>query len=115
LFLASVDWRRQSWSGYSAYFDNFNQYRDRDEMTIGLIFNPMDEKLSNEKHMKIPVRFSVGRANSQIQLTQNNTNYGVMEDRVSIGFGIPMIRRYYDNSVITNMLNIQFSYLNRYT
>jgi hypothetical protein len=115
LFLASVDWRRQSWSGYSAYFDNFNQYRDRDEWTIGLIFNPMDEKLSNEKHMKIPVRFSVGRANSQIQLTQNNTNYGVMEDRVSIGFGIPMIRRYYDNSVITNMLNIQFSYLNRYT
>jgi len=56
---------------------------------------------------------SYGYGGSNVQVTQGQNTFALQEHRVGIGFGIPIIRRYFDNSVLTNMVHIDFQYINR--
>lgn len=118
-FLLAVDWRRQSWSnGFNAFWEAVifganSNYRDRNDYSASLIINPMDYKAANEKKMKIPVRLSYGFGESNVQVTQGQNTYALQEHRIGLGLGIPIIRRYFDNSVLTNMVHIDFQYVSR--
>jgi hypothetical protein len=112
-FQLNLDWRKQMWSSYSAYFDNTGKYVDRTDYSIGLIINPMDVKGGTEKRMKMPVRLGYSLGQSQLQFVQNSQTFGLVEQRYMVGFGIPMLRRYFDNSVITNILQVNVQYLER--
>jgi hypothetical protein len=109
----NLDWRKQMWSNYSAYFDNNGKYVDRTDYSVGLIINPMDVKGGTEKRMKMPVRLGYSLGQSQLQFLQNSQTFGLQEHRYMVGFGIPMLRRYFDNSVITNILHVNVQYLER--
>jgi hypothetical protein len=112
--LLALDWRRQSWSnGFKAFWEKNSDYRDRNDYSASLIINPVDRKAPNEKKMKIPVRLSYGYGESNVQVTQGQNTFALQEHRVGIGFGIPIIRRYFDNSVLTNMVHVDFQYINR--
>jgi hypothetical protein len=113
LWQLNLDWRKQMWSNYSAYFDNSGRYVDRSDYSIGLIINPMDVKNGTEKRMKMPIRLGYSLGESQLQFVQNAQTFGLVEQRYMVGFGIPMLRRYFDNSVITNILQVNVQYLQR--
>ena len=73
----------------------------------------MDLKAPNEKKMKVPVRLSYGLSESQILLQQGTDVYGLQEQRYGLGFGIPIIRRYFDNTVLTNIIQVNVQYMTR--
>ncbi len=108
----SFDWRTQMWTNYSAFFDN-NSYQNRADWGVTFHLNPEDVKRNNQKKMSVPVRLSFRQSNSQLQFPTNEDVWGVKEQRIGLGFGIPMVRRYYDNSVITNLIHIQAEYWTR--
>ena len=112
--MLALDWRRQTWSnGFKAFWEKNSDYRDRNDYSASLFINPVDRKAPNEKKMKIPVRLSYGYGESNVQVTQGQNTFALQEHRVGIGFGIPIIRRYFDNSVLTNMVHVDFQYINR--
>ena len=112
--MLALDWRRQIWSnGLRLFWEKNSDYRDRNDYSASVIINPVDRKAPNEKKMKIPVRLSYGYGESNVQVTQGQNTFALQEHRVGIGFGIPIIRRYFDNSVLTNMVHVDFQYINR--
>lgn len=111
-FMVALDWRTQMWSQYKGL--NASQaLRDRNDYSVSLFINPMDLKAPNEKKMKVPIRLSYGFSESQIRVQQGTNVYGLQEQRYGIGFGIPIIRRYFDNTVLTNIIQINVQYLTR--
>ncbi len=111
-FMLAFDWRHQMWSQYKGVGSGQN-FRDRNDYSVSLFINPMDLKAPNEKKMKVPVRLSYGLSESQIVLQQGSDLYGLQEQRYGVGFGIPMIRRYFDNTVLTNIIQINVQYMTR--
>jgi len=105
----SADYRRQLWSKYDAFFDSKKDYQDREDYNFNLIINPLDYKLGNVKKMPMPIRLGYGLTHSHISLNGSRLE----EQRYSVGVGIPMIRRYFDNSVITNMIHVNLQYMTR--
>jgi hypothetical protein len=105
----SADYRRQLWSKYDAFFDSNKDYQDREDYNFNLIINPLDYKLGNVKKMPMPIRLGYGLTHSHISLNGSRLE----EQRYSVGVGIPMIRRYFDNSVITNMIHVNLQYMTR--
>lgn len=113
-FMLALDWRTQLWSQYKG-MNNTDVFRDRNDYSVTLFINPMDLKAPNEKKMKVPVRLSYGLSESQIMVQQGADLYGLQEQRYGLGFGIPIIRRYFDNSVLTNVIQINVQYMTRAT
>lgn len=111
-FSLSVDYRKQLW-GSNPFFDTKGKYTDRTDMGVSLVFNPNDEKSSTERKMKIPVRFGYMVSNTQQLFNSAGSEHQIQEHRYIFGFGLPLIQRYYDNSVITNMVNFSVQYLQR--
>jgi hypothetical protein len=111
-WMLALDWRRQMWGQFTGV-SGTAQLRDRNEYSATLFINPMDLKASNEKRMKIPVRLSYSLGESQILLQQGTDLYGLQEHRYGIGFGIPIIRRYFDNTVLTNIIQFNIQYMTR--
>jgi hypothetical protein len=110
--MVALDWRTQMWSQYKGL--NASQaLRDRNDYSVSLFINPMDLKAPNEKKMKVPIRLSYGFSESQINVQQGTDVYGLQEQRYGIGFGIPIIRRYFDNTVLTNIVQINVQYMTR--
>jgi hypothetical protein len=113
-WLVSVDYHIQNWSQYQAYFDPNAKFKNRTDLGFSFVLHPMDEKATTEKKMKPPIRLGYVLSNSQ-QLFQasNGITYQLQEQRFILGFGIPVVQRYYDNSILTNMVNVQLQYLQR--
>ncbi len=111
-FMIALDWRHQMWSQFNGLGVNQN-FRDRNDYSVSLFINPMDLKAPNEKRMKVPVRLSYGLSESQILLQSGSDVYGLQEQRYGLGFGIPIIRRYFDNTVLTNIIQINVQYMTR--
>lgn len=108
----NFDLRKQLWGSVNTYFDK-TKHRDRTDYGISLVFNPVDEKAPNERKMKMPVRLGYILSNTQNIYQYNGSEHQVIEQRMILGFGLPFIQRYYDNSVITNMVNVNIQYLQR--
>jgi hypothetical protein len=63
--------------------------------------------------MPVPVRLGGVWSETQQVFTSAGQEVQIGEFKAFAGFGIPMIRRYYDNSVITSVMHIQAQYLQR--
>lgn len=111
-FSISLDYRKQIW-GANPFFDTKGKYTDRTDMGVSLVFNPSDEKAASERRMKIPVRLGYVMSNTQQVFNSGGSDHQILESRVIFGFGLPLTQRYYDNSVITNMVNFNVQYLQR--
>lgn len=111
-WMLALDWRRQFWTDFRGV-NSGNSFRDRNDYSVSLFINPMDLKAPNEKRMKVPVRLSYGFGQSQIMLQQGAVAYGLEEHRYGVGFGIPIIRRYFDNTVLTNIIQVNVQYMTR--
>ena len=113
----NVDYKKQLWSSNSSmFFDANRTYVDRNEAGISLIINSLDTRQSGRKKMQWPVRLGVSNANTQYQFTSSSPSintYNINEQRAFIGIGIPFVRRYFDNTALVSMVNLQFDYLKR--
>lgn len=112
----NIDYKKQLWSSNSSmFFDANRTYVDRNEASISLIINPIDTRQSGRKKMQWPVRMGVSNANTQYLFTSSpsNNTYNINEQRAFIGIGIPFVRRYFDNTALVSMVNLQFDYLKR--
>ncbi len=111
-WMLALDWRRQMWSQFSGV-NGAHTLRDRNDYSATLFINPMDMKSSNEKKMKVPVRLSYALGESQIMLQEGSRSTGLVEQRYGLGFGIPIIRRYFDNTALTNIIQLNVQYMTR--
>jgi hypothetical protein len=111
-FSLSLDYRKQIW-GSNPFFDTKGKYTDRTDMGVSFVIHPNDEKAASERRMKIPVRFGYMLSNTQQIFSNGGSDHQIQEHRYTFGFGLPLIQRYYDNSVITNMVNFSVQYLQR--
>ncbi len=110
----NVDYKKQLWSSNSSmFFDANRTYVDRSETGISLIINPLDSRQSGRKKMQWPVRMGVSTSNTQYQFNSANTTTTINEQRAFIGLGIPFVRRYFDNTALVSMINLQVDYLKR--
>jgi hypothetical protein len=110
-----LDYYQQLWGNYSAFFQPTQKLAHRTDYGFTFILNPMDEKPANAKKMPIPVRLGARISNTQNVFTQNNVATTVQEQSAFIGFGIPFVRRYYDNQVLRSMINVRVDYTTRGT
>jgi hypothetical protein len=112
----NVDYKKQLWSSNSSmFFDANRTYVDRSEAGISLIINPLDSRASGKKKMPWPIRLGASNANTQYQFNGSNPIgiYNINEQRAFIGIGIPFVRRYFDNTALVSMVNLQIDYLKR--
>ena len=112
----NVDYKKQLWSSNSSmFFDANRTYVDRSEAGISLIINPLDSRASGKKKMPWPIRLGASNANTQYQFNGSNPTgiYNINEQRAFIGVGIPFVRRYFDNTALVSMVNLQIDYLKR--
>lgn len=112
----NADYKKQLWSSNSSmFFDANRTYVDRSEAGISLIINPLDSRASGKKKMPWPIRLGASNANTQYQFNGSNPTgiYNINEQRAFIGIGIPFVRRYFDNTALVSMVNLQIDYLKR--
>lgn len=112
----ALDYRQQTWGGLDPmFFDAGRKYTTRKDYGVTFTLNPNDFKHPSHKKMRWPVR--VGGVLSETQYTFNKAgNIGtnqIMQQRAFVGFGIPIVRRYYDNSVLSSVVHIQVDYIQR--
>jgi len=111
-FSLNFDLRKQVWGNVNTFFDK-TKHKDRMDYGVSLVLNPVDEKAPNERKMKPPIRFGYVYSTTQNVYSYAGAEHQVIEQRMSVGFGLPFVQRYYDNSVITNMVNVNIQYLTR--
>lgn len=109
----SLDYRKQMWSQYSAFFSSGRPLRDRTDLGFTFMLNPVDEKGPREKRMKLQMRIGGVLSQTQHSVISLGGPATVEEQRAFIGMGIPLTRRYYDNRVLRSVVNVQVDYLNR--
>ncbi len=109
----ALDYRYSDWGGFQAFFDPATKYAVRQDYGLTFTLNPSDEKARNERKMPVPVRLGGVWSETQQVFTSAGQEVQIGEFKAFAGFGIPMIRRYYDNSVITSVLHVQAQYLQR--
>jgi hypothetical protein len=110
-----ADVYQENWGNYSAFFQQDRKFATRRDYGLSLTLNPMDEKPRKAKKMPVPVK--LGYRYSQTQNVFNNAGveYQINENTVYAGFGIPVVRRYYDNTVLRSIINFRFDYTTRGT
>jgi hypothetical protein len=111
-FSLNFDLRKQVWGNVNTFFDK-TKHKDRMDYGVSLVLNPVDEKSPNERKMKMPIRLGYVYSTTQNIYNYSGAEHQVIEQRMSVGFGLPFVQRYYDNSVITNMVNVNIQYLTR--
>ena len=113
LFSVGVDYRKQLWGKYVAYFNPGAKLSDRTDYGFTFTLNPMDEKPSRQKRMKMPIRFGGMMSETQNVFNSTGGKLVIKEQRAFIGFGIPISRRYFDNRVLRSIVHFQADYINR--
>jgi hypothetical protein len=109
----ALDYRYSDWGGFQAFFDPATKYAFRQDYGLTFTLNPSDEKARNERKMPVPVRLGGVWSETQQVFTSAGQEVQIGEFKAFAGFGIPVIRRYYDNSVITSVMHVQAQYLQR--
>lgn len=109
----ALDYRYSDWGGFQAFFDPAKSYATRVDYGFTFTLHPMDEKARNERKMPIPLRLGGVYSQTQQVFTSAGQQVQIPEYKAFASFGIPMVRRYYDNSVITSLMHVQAQYLQR--
>lgn len=113
LFSVGVDYRKQLWGNYAAYFNPGAKLSDRTDYGFTITLNPHDEKPLRQKRMKMPIRFGGVMSETQNAFNGTGGKLVIQEQRAFIGFGIPISRRYFDNRVLRSIVHFQADYINR--
>lgn len=112
----ALDYRQQSWGGLDPmFFDAGRKYSTRKDYGATFTLNPNDFKHPSHKRMKWPLRFGGVLSETQYSFQKVGglgTNQ-ILQQRAFIGFGIPIVRRYYDNSVLSSVVHVQIDYIQR--
>jgi hypothetical protein len=112
----ALDYRQQSWGGLDPmFFDAGRKYTTRKDYGVTFTLNPNDFKHPSHKKMRWPVR--VGGVLSETQYSFVNSSgtasNQIVQQRAFVGFGIPIVRRYYDNTVLSSVVHLQIDYIQR--
>jgi hypothetical protein len=112
----ALDYRQQSWGGLDPmFFDAGRKYTTRKDYGVTFTLNPNDFKHPSHKKMRWPVR--VGGVLSETQYSFVNSSgtatNQIVQQRAFVGFGIPIVRRYYDNTVLSSVVHLQVDYIQR--
>ncbi|MCC7299191.1 MAG: hypothetical protein IT244_12720 [Bacteroidia bacterium] len=110
-----LDYYRENWANYTSYFQSSQKLANRSDYGLSFTLNPLDEKPNKSKKMPLPVRFGLRYSQTQNVFTKSGSNVNITENAAYFGFGLPITRRYFDNTVIRSMLNVRFDYVNRGT
>lgn len=110
-----LDYYRENWSNYSAYFQPGIRLANRSDYGVNLQFFSSDEKTTKTKKMPPPIRLGARLSNTQNVFTTAGVNTQIQEKAVYFGFGLPITRRYFDNTVLRSILSVRFDYINRGT
>lgn len=108
-----VDYRRQMWGDFSAYFAKNSKLATRNDFGLTLTLNPADEKSPREKRMKMPLRLGGQYSQTQNIIVTGSGETRIDEMRLFAGFGLPLTRRYFDNRVLRSILHFQVDYMSR--
>jgi len=65
--------------------------------------------------MPVQIRAGYRFVNTENNVTSNNVVQNITESQAYIGFGIPMVRRYFDNTQIRSLVNVDFGFMQRGT
>lgn len=65
--------------------------------------------------MQWPVRVGAVYSETQYAFNTSSGNVPLIQQRVFVGFGVPIVRRYYDNSSLTSLIHVQLDYVQRGT
>jgi len=112
----AMDYRKQVWGTLDPmFFDAGRRYSDRTDYGFTFTLNPNDFKHPSHKKMRWPVR--VGGVLSETQYSfskagSTGTNR-IVQQRAFVGFGVPLVRRYYDNTVLSSVVHVQIDYIQR--
>lgn len=114
----SLDYRQQNWTGLKGlFFDAGRTYTNRKDYGVTLIIHPNDFKMPSSRHMKTP--FRLGAVFSETQYIFDGSTpaskHQLVQQKIFAGFGIPITRRYYDNSALTSVIHVQVDYVRRGT
>lgn len=112
-WLVNVDYSLQQWSNFSAYF-TAKPLKNRQSVGIGFTLNPVEEK--NSKKKKFPIQYRAGFRYTQTQnffVSSSGLQTDINEWTGSLGFGLPVGRRYFDNRVLKSAVNVQLEYTER--
>jgi hypothetical protein len=109
-----AEYREEQWDRFSAFYTSGN-FAARSTWGIGLNINPEAAARKIGARNRVPVEWRMGYRNTQTQNRFNTINGMVqIEERAyTLGVGIPVSRRYFDNSFLRSQLNITLEYLDR--
>lgn len=110
-----LDYYNESWANYAAFFQPGIKLGNRSDYGVSLTINSGNEKTSKAKRMPPPIRLGARYSNTQNVFTSSGVNTQIKETNAYVGFGLPLTRRYFDNTVVRSMFNVRFDYVNRGT
>ena len=113
LFSLGLDYRKQLWGNYAAFFNPGIKLSDRTDYGVTLTLNPMDEKSVRQKRMRMPIRIGGVMSETQNAFIGTGGQRIIKEQRAFVGFGIPISRRYFDNRVLRSIVHFQADYISR--
>lgn len=114
----ALDYRQQDWKNNSAiFFDAGRSYTTRKDYGFTFTIHPNDIKLPKQKKIKSPIRFGAVLSETQFEFAGTTAvpAYQLAQQRAFIGFGLPIKTRYYDNTILTSLIQIQLDYTQRGT
>jgi hypothetical protein len=106
-----LNYEQENWSSLTSSIKG----RNRQEYGIGFILNPNDEKNKNVKRMPPQIRAGFTFTNTENTVVSNGVTTDITQSYAFIGFGLPIVRRYFDNTQVRSMINIDLGYLRRGT
>ncbi|MEY3983840.1 MAG: hypothetical protein RL160_1399 [Bacteroidota bacterium] len=109
-----AEYRQEQWDKFNAFYTSGN-FATRSTWGVGLNINPEAPARKKGARNRIPIEWRMGYRSTQTQ-NQFNTASGMLnlqEQAYTLGVGIPVSRRYFDNTFLRSQLNITLEYLDR--
>jgi len=112
----ALDYRQQNWQKIDViYFDALRKYNVRKDYGVTFTLHPNDLRVQGRIKMQWPVRVGAVYSETQYAFNTSSGNVPLIQQRVFVGFGVPIVRRYYDNSSLTSLIHVQLDYVQRGT
>jgi hypothetical protein len=112
----ALDYRKQVWGQLDPmFFDAGRRYIDRTDYGFTFTLNPNDYKHPSHKTMRWPVRVGGVLSETQYSFTKPGSvgSNRIVQQRAFVGFGVPLVRRYYDNTAVSSVVHVQVDYVQR--
>ncbi len=109
-----AEYREEQWNNFNAFYTS-SRFSTRSTWGVGLNINPEAAARKIGARNRVPVEWRMGFRNTQTQNLFNTATGTVqIEERAyTIGVGIPVSRRYFDNSFVRSQLNLTLEYQDR--